>query len=223
MTVDDPDKVVAVKDGKPAHVVFHEQFRGSTDRLPRCDSDNIRCHYAPDRGLCMVGYDGPHPPRADQVAPGDDPDKPFLLHDRERSEATLHNEGVNPQDLILLCERYHAVTTLTRSTIFPIQTLISSNVRHILLIAMDVAITKMSSKGQVVIPVSMRTGLPEGEKLLVIRDGERIILKPLSEIEPAVREDILFAEKTEQALEDYSKGMITKKQAGDFIDEMKSW
>jgi AbrB family looped-hinge helix DNA binding protein len=88
---------------------------------------------------------------------------------------------------------------------------------------MDVAITKMSSKGQVVIPVSMRTGLPEGEKLLLIRDGERIILKPLSEIEPAVREDILFAEKTEQALEEYSKGMFVKKKEGDFIDEMKSW
>jgi len=88
---------------------------------------------------------------------------------------------------------------------------------------MEVAITKMSSKGQVVIPVSMRTNLPEGEKLLVIRDGERIILKPLSEIEPAVREDILFAEKTEQALEKYSKGMFVKKKAGDFIDEMKSW
>jgi AbrB family looped-hinge helix DNA binding protein len=88
---------------------------------------------------------------------------------------------------------------------------------------MDVAITKMSSKGQVVIPASMRSNLPEGERILIIRDGERIILKPLSEIEPAVREDILFAERTEQALGEYSKGMFAKKKEGDFIDEMKSW
>ncbi len=88
---------------------------------------------------------------------------------------------------------------------------------------MDVAITKMSSKGQVVIPASMRTNLPEGEKLLVICDGERIILKPLLVIEPAVREDIIFAEKTEQALEEYSKGTFTKKKAGDFIKEMDAW
>ena len=88
---------------------------------------------------------------------------------------------------------------------------------------MDVAITKMSSKGQVVIPASMRANLPEGERLLVIHDGERIILKPLSEIEPAVREDILFAEKTEQALEEYSRGIFAKKKANDFIDEMKAW
>ena len=88
---------------------------------------------------------------------------------------------------------------------------------------MDVAITKMSSKGQVVIPASMRTDLPEGERLLIIRDGERIILKPLTEIEPAVREDLLFAEKTEQALGEYSRGSFQKKNADAFIDEMKSW
>lgn len=71
---------------------------------------------------------------------------------------------------------------------------------------MEVAITKMSSKGQVVIPASMRSNLPEGERLLIIRDGGRIILKPLSEIEPAVQEDIIFSGKTEQAREEYSPG-----------------
>jgi len=88
---------------------------------------------------------------------------------------------------------------------------------------MDVAITKMSSKGQVVIPTSMRADIPEGEKLLIIRDGTRIILKPLSDIEPAVREDMVFAEKTEQALGEYSRGTFTKKKADAFIDEMKEW
>jgi AbrB family looped-hinge helix DNA binding protein len=88
---------------------------------------------------------------------------------------------------------------------------------------MDVAITRMSSKGQVVIPASMRTDLPEGEKILIIREGKRIILKPLTDIEPALREDILFAEKTETAFGEYSKGNFTKKKAGDFIKKMDSW
>ncbi|MFA4848208.1 MAG: AbrB/MazE/SpoVT family DNA-binding domain-containing protein [Methanoregula sp.] len=88
---------------------------------------------------------------------------------------------------------------------------------------MEVGITRMSSKGQIVIPASMRTDLPEGEKLLIIRDGERYILKPLNDLEPALQEDILFAEKTEQAFEEYIKGMFHKKKAGDFIDEMSSW
>jgi len=88
---------------------------------------------------------------------------------------------------------------------------------------MEVGITRMSSKGQIVIPASMRTNLPEGEKLLIIRDGERYILKPLTELEPALQEDILFAEKTEQAFEEYTKGTFHKKKAGEFIDEISSW
>ena len=88
---------------------------------------------------------------------------------------------------------------------------------------MEVGITRMSSKGQIVIPTSMRTDLPEGEKILIIKEGERIILKPLTNIEPALRDDILFAEKTEKAFEEYSKGTFNKKKAVDFIEEMDSW
>jgi AbrB family looped-hinge helix DNA binding protein len=88
---------------------------------------------------------------------------------------------------------------------------------------MDVAITKMSSKGQVVIPASMRTDLPEGKKILIIKEGERIILKPLTDLEPALQDDILFAEKTEQAFEEYKKGTFIRKKEGEFIDELDSW
>ena len=88
---------------------------------------------------------------------------------------------------------------------------------------MDIAITVMSSKGQVVIPASMRSDLPEGEKILIIREGERLILKPLTYIKPALRDDIIFAEKTEKAFEEYSKGTFIRKKAGDFIAEMDSW
>ena len=88
---------------------------------------------------------------------------------------------------------------------------------------MDVAITHMSSKGQIVIPASMRENIPEGEKLLIIREGQRYILKPLAELEPALKEDLMFAEKTEQAFEEYRKGSFTKKTADEFTDELASW
>jgi len=45
---------------------------------------------------------------------------------------------------------------------------------------MDIGIIRMSSKGQIVIPASIRRGLSEGEQLLVMREGNRFILKPLS-------------------------------------------
>ena len=88
---------------------------------------------------------------------------------------------------------------------------------------MEVSIIRMSSKGQIVIPSSMRKDLSQGEELLIIRDGERYILKPLHELEPSFKEDILFAEKTERAFEDYQKGVFTRKPGHVFIDELASW
>ncbi len=47
----------------------------------------------------------------------------------------------------------------------------------------------------------MRTDLPEGERILLIKDGERIILKRLTDL-TALQDDVLFAEKTEDANKD---------------------
>ena len=88
---------------------------------------------------------------------------------------------------------------------------------------MEIGIIRMSSKGQIVIPASMRKGLSEGEKMLVIKEGERFILKPLSDLEESIREDIIFAEKTEKAFADYKKGNFIKKSDVDFINNLSSW
>jgi AbrB family looped-hinge helix DNA binding protein len=88
---------------------------------------------------------------------------------------------------------------------------------------MDVSIIRMSSKGQIVIPASMRKDLSEGEELLIIRDGERYILKPLDALAVALRDDILFAKKTERAFAEYQKGSFTSKKDREFIDELASW
>ena len=88
---------------------------------------------------------------------------------------------------------------------------------------MEISIIRMSSKGQIVIPSSMRKDLSRGEELLIIRDGERYILKPLHELEPSIKEDIRFAEKTERAFESYQKGEFTRKPSQAFVDELASW
>ena len=48
---------------------------------------------------------------------------------------------------------------------------------------MDIAITKMSSKGQVVIPAEMRKSFQEGEKLIIIKNNGRIIMKKASDLD----------------------------------------
>ena len=42
---------------------------------------------------------------------------------------------------------------------------------------MQIDTTKMSSRGQVVIPLDMRKDIKEGDKLIVIRKNNEIILK----------------------------------------------
>lgn len=42
---------------------------------------------------------------------------------------------------------------------------------------MKIDTTKMSSRGQVVIPIDMRWDIKEGDKLIVIRKNNEIILK----------------------------------------------
>jgi len=88
---------------------------------------------------------------------------------------------------------------------------------------MDVAITRMSSKGQVVIPVEMRKGIGEGEKLLIMQNKNQIILKKASELDENVVDDIEFARKTEEAWKNIEEGKGIEMDFDDFIEEMKKW
>ena len=88
---------------------------------------------------------------------------------------------------------------------------------------MDVAITKMSSKGQVVIPSEMRKGFHEGDKLLIIHNDDQIIMKKASDLDKNLKEDLEFAKKTEEALKRIEEGKGIKMGFDKFIEEMKKW
>ena len=61
---------------------------------------------------------------------------------------------------------------------------------------MEVAITKMSSKGQVVIPLEMRGNIKEGDKLVIIQDKDRLIMKKATKLSENLKEDLEFARRT---------------------------
>ena len=42
---------------------------------------------------------------------------------------------------------------------------------------MEIATTKLSSRGQIVIPVSLREGFVEGENLVILKEGEDLIIR----------------------------------------------
>ena len=58
--------------------------------------------------------------------------------------------------------------------------------------------TKMSSKGQVVIPAEMRKGLHEGDKLIIIRNERQLIMKKATDMDKNMADDIKFSKKTKE-------------------------
>ena len=85
----------------------------------------------------------------------------------------------------------------------------------------DVSITKMSSKGQVVIPKEMRNNIKEGEKLILIKNNGQIIIKKASDLDKNLKEDLEFAKKTEEAWKRIEEGKGIKMGFDDFLKEMK--
>jgi AbrB family looped-hinge helix DNA binding protein len=88
---------------------------------------------------------------------------------------------------------------------------------------MDIALTKMSSKGQVVIPAEMRKNIIEGEKLVIIQNKDQFIMKKASKMEKNLIEDIEFAKKTQEAWKRYDKGKFKSMNKKDFLAELKKW
>ncbi len=88
---------------------------------------------------------------------------------------------------------------------------------------MDVAITKISSKGQIVIPIEMREGLREGDKIIIIKNDGQFIMKKASDLDKNLKDDLEFARRTEEAWKRIDAGKGIKMDFDDFLKEMKKW
>jgi len=84
----------------------------------------------------------------------------------------------------------------------------------------NINITTLSSKGQVVIPLDMRQGIIEGDKMIIIRNGDQIILKKADNFSKNIEEDLKFAQRTEEAWKRYEEGKFVSKSKEEFIGEL---
>lgn len=87
----------------------------------------------------------------------------------------------------------------------------------------DIAVTKMSSKGQIVIPAETRKGFQRGDKFIVIRDGDRLILRPAKNLDKNFEEDLEFARRTEEAWKRYEAGNFHEVEGDHFLDLLEEW
>jgi AbrB family looped-hinge helix DNA binding protein len=88
---------------------------------------------------------------------------------------------------------------------------------------MNIEITKLSSKGQVVIPGSIREKLElsEGEVLAVSAKDNVIILK---KVETAMEEeDLRTLSEIKEAWKEIAEGKFKKMKSEDFLNEVSKW
>jgi len=87
----------------------------------------------------------------------------------------------------------------------------------------EISITKMSSKGQVVIPQEMRKGIKEGDKLVIIQNQGKLILKKATDIDENFQEDLEFAKRTEEAYKRIEAGEFISVDSENLFEEMDKW
>lgn len=85
----------------------------------------------------------------------------------------------------------------------------------------ELEITKMSSKGQIVIPLEMRAGFEEGEKFVIIKAGKQLILKRVEDFDKNIEDDLKFARRTEEAWKSYERGEFRSLPLNDFLQELE--
>ena len=85
------------------------------------------------------------------------------------------------------------------------------------------ALTKLSSKGQIVIPSELRKGFDVGEQLLIIKKDNQMIVQRIKDIDTKFAKELRFAMKTEKAIKQYEKGEFKKKSAKEFLDDLETW
>mgnify|MGYP006427725179 FL=1 len=103
------------------------------------------------------------------------------------------------------------------------QSIIKSKTHLTLGDLMQYAITKMSKKGQIVIPSHMRKGMKKGDEFLVVRNKKDIIMKDVKSLASNLGEDLEYIKRIDKAWEDYDKGKYTSMTKEAFLAELKKW
>jgi antitoxin PrlF len=88
---------------------------------------------------------------------------------------------------------------------------------------MVIELTKVSSKGQIVIPGNIREqfNLQEGEVLAVSTKGNIIVLKKIED--PLEKEDLRTLQEIKDSWKEVGEGKFKKMSSSDFLQEISKW
>jgi hypothetical protein len=83
-----------------------------------------------------------------------------------------------------------------------------------------IGFAKMNAKGQLLIPASMKDYFTKGEKLFLLKNKNRFILRKMNLKKD---QDLDFAYETEEAWERIEKGKAIQLDFDDFLSQLSKW
>jgi bifunctional DNA-binding transcriptional regulator/antitoxin component of YhaV-PrlF toxin-antitoxin module len=90
---------------------------------------------------------------------------------------------------------------------------------------MDVEIVKMSSKGQFVLPLSLRRRFKvgKGEKIMLVESKGTVVMRPLKDMGADVEDELYMMQRAALAWDDIEKGNFRRMPRGRFLAELETW
>jgi len=104
-----------------------------------------------------------------------------------------------------------------------------NHTNHIKVINMEMEISKMGERGQIVIPQEFREELhiKKGEKFIVVKSDDKIIFQQMSKIKSKsieqLREDLIDMKIAEDRLKEIEQGKGKSQTKKEFLKEMEEW
>ena len=86
---------------------------------------------------------------------------------------------------------------------------------------MKIGFTRVSSRGQIVIPKEFRETFKQGDKLFLVQEGEKMIARKAQELTP--QEDKEYLAGVNEGLKDLQEGRSTKMSKEEFLRELHLW
>ena len=90
---------------------------------------------------------------------------------------------------------------------------------------MDVEIVRISSKGQFVLPLSIRKKfkINKGEKLMVVENEGTVVMRPIKQMGADVDDEIYMMQRAARAWDEIEKGSFKKMPKTKFLKELETW
>lgn len=94
---------------------------------------------------------------------------------------------------------------------------------------MEIEISKIGERGQVVVPQEFREDLKleKGEKLIVVKADNKLIFEPMKNLKAKtlheLNEDLLDIKISNAFWENVKKGKVISQSKEDFLKDLKKW